>query len=369
MKIKRDTTWANKVQRIGGDIIVEEGATLTIQDSMIYSYGRNFKVYGSLIIERSTLRMPYINLAYGFGGDLQTDENTNNGDISISDSFIDVKCFYGFFNRNATVSLRHSIFSGFGRIAGAESEAYNCTFLAAHERYGSIATFGQVKQIKYCSVKGGTSLYYNPELSEDCVVENMLLTGDALLYLEPTATHTITLVDCAFSTKELIDKGFTGRVEIAHLLTVSGELVRDDGEVYTGEVVVPVEYYEGGQWHNYSYSMLDNPVDITGQNKFVSPAAAQVDGFVEESDMVGGNNIVDLVPIDKSVDPSRDCPYCAGRTFYPKAYVINDRWYQNRCRECGEYSLQDTTDAMMYAMREVNGKGRGKGLLKGKPDE
>lgn len=366
--ITSDTLWENKMTRMGGDIIIQKGATLTIRGCMIYSYGKKFKVYGSLVIEDSTLRMPYINLAYGMGGDKIGDE-TNNGNISISDSFIDVECFYGFFNRESTVQLRNSIFTGFGRIAGAESEAYNCTFLKTHERYGSIATYGEVKGINYCTALGDTSLYYNPDLSEDCVIENMLITGKHLAYLEPLGDYTLQLVDCDLMTKDLIDNGFQGTIEICYELEVSGELIRNDGHVYTGLSRVATEYYRNGKWHQYSYEMLDNPVSIDGKNKFINPAAAQTDGFVEQSDMVGGNNIVDLVPLDNGIEPSKNCPYCHGRTFYPKAYVINDRWYQNKCRDCDEYSLQDTNDGMMYAMREMDTKGRGKGLLKGKPDE
>lgn len=360
MRISKNTALSNQVRRLSSNIVVEKGATLTIENSMLYLYGRTFKVYGNLVIKDSTIKMPWVDLAYGFGGDL-VGEETTNGNITIEDSFIDVPCFYAFFNRESTVLLKNSIFAGFGRIAGADSEAYNCTFLDAHDRYGSIATYGQVKGINYCTSIGSTSLYYNPALSQDCVIENMLITGQKMAYLEPTASYTLTLVDCDILHRDVIDNGFTGKIEIAHRIEVSGILKRDDGVEYTGDSVVPQSVYENGTWRDYAYTINDRPIPITGNNKFINPSSALFDGDVEGNDLAEDNHIVDLVPLDVGL-VSTNCPYCESRLFFPTAQAINERYYHNRCKECKDYSLQDVADSMMYGLK---GEARSKGLING----
>ena len=137
---------------------------------------------------------PNLALGYGFGCKDKDDIYTLSGNLFLYGTYIEAPCFWGFFNRpdKQVVEIEDCLIVGFGRISGNDSYVKNATYLNVDKKYGSISVLGEVAYLDNITVNNvlddGYALYFNPDISGDCTVENFKAYNyDNLIYCESSA--------------------------------------------------------------------------------------------------------------------------------------------------------------------------------------
>ena len=162
-----------------------EGSTLKMGEK-----GDNGKTLNGCRID-----MPNAKFAYGFGRNKKDDIYTLSGDLYLYDSYLNIPCFWGFFNKpdKQKVEIIDCTIYGLGRISGENSIIENVIYLKADKKYGTISVLGKVKQINNVKINktdtdnNGVCLYFNPDISGNCAVSNIELPEyKKLIYCEST---------------------------------------------------------------------------------------------------------------------------------------------------------------------------------------
>jgi len=160
----------------------------------------------------STLMMPNIKLAYGFGCNQIINGNSKSGNLKVYGSTIKAWGFWAFFNGDRQIiEIVNSNILGFGRVSGYNSIIYNNIFEKSHGRYGVLGLKGKIKLYEknqslavepYNNIK--SSLYFNPKYSPGMVVKGWVLRGyDYLVYAEPDPNYNGTIQSSGIA--EIID--------------------------------------------------------------------------------------------------------------------------------------------------------------------
>ena len=182
--------------------VIINGEYLQVYENSYLKLGEkdeNGAVYGGC-----TINMPNVKNAYGFGCKDKDDIYTLSGNLYLYASTINIYGFWGFFNKpdKQDIEIIDCIINGYGRFSGNNSILKDITFIKSINKYGTLSTLGDLKQIDGIKLNKVTSddasaLYFNPKISKNCLIKNFeSYHHDVLVYCESTPDiYTMTLLD------------------------------------------------------------------------------------------------------------------------------------------------------------------------------
>jgi len=180
-----------------GSLVVENAGLVVLGQRLQIDAGGSLRV-GRLNsvgapVDGGFLHAPNLALAYGLGSSTIVNGESQSGDLFVYGSRVDAWCFWGLFNSDSTVDIRHSSINGFGRVAGAASRLEHVTFDKSHGRYGVLSPKGVVAAMDSLTVGGaqpdsGTGascgIYVNPTYVTEMSVRGLDVRTPQLAYCE-----------------------------------------------------------------------------------------------------------------------------------------------------------------------------------------
>jgi len=210
-------------------ILIDKNKNIEINGSLFQIYEGSEFQFGELNNSEPMVGGSFIinnpELAYGFGNQTKNSNGeTLSGNLKLYGSYIEIPCFWGFFNspEKQKVEIKNCIIKGFGRISGKDSYVENVTYLNPETKYGSISTKGQIKYIKNVNIVNADSdayaLYFNPSLSGNATLNSISIKNcNNTIYCEKADTSTtLTLVDLATDSLSVYFKDSNVNIEIKH---------------------------------------------------------------------------------------------------------------------------------------------------------
>lgn len=214
------------------------GSLFQVHQDSTFAFGeqKNGESYigGSFTINNPTL-------AYGFGSNIKTEDGfSQSGNLQLYCSYIDIPCFWGFFNTpdKQLVEIKDCVIKGFGRISGTDSYIENVICLSPETKYGSFATKGIIKYIKDLKIVNASdeayAVYYNPKLSGNTSMSEVSIKNcKNTIYCESSnETNSLTLIDPSIDNYNISFKDENVNIIIAYSLKFIGSDKNTEIKIY-----------------------------------------------------------------------------------------------------------------------------------------